>query len=125
MTDREAVDFLRKAVIYLGGRRTNRKQITWELYTEAMEKAINALEEKTMALPIPRSSPHGEWIPCEDRLPEEDGQYLVFLPDRNGTFMCADFLNGQWYPDDYECTSNHVIAWMPLPKPYKKEGEAE
>lgn len=67
---------------------------------------------------------HGEWIPCSERLPEENGRFLAFLPDRNGTFMCADFLKGQWYPDDYECTSDRVIAWMPLPEPYKKEGEA-
>ena len=61
----------------------------------------------------------GSWISCSERLPEEDGRFLVFLPDRNGTFMCADFLNGKWYQDDYECTSNHVIAWLPLPNPYE------
>lgn len=72
-------------------------------------------EQPTVEIPLV------EWIPCSERLPEEDGRFLVFLPDRKGTFMCADFLSGKWYPDDYECTSNHVIAWMPLPKPYRKE----
>lgn len=67
----------------------------------------------------PMVMPKQEWIPCSERLPEEDGRFLVFLPDRNGTFMCADFLSGKWYQDDYECTSNHVKAWMPLPEPYK------
>lgn len=72
----------------------------------------------------PMVMPKQEWIPLSERLPEEDGRFLVFLPDRNGTFMCADFLNGEWYTDDYECTSNHVIAWMPLPTPYK-EGDPD
>lgn len=71
-------------------------------------------------LPTVEERQHGDWIPCEYRLPEENGRFLVFLPDRNGTFMCADFLSGKWYPDDYECTSNHVIAWMPLPEPYEE-----
>ena len=73
---------------------------------------------------IDRNLKEPQWVPYSERLPEEDGRFLVFLPDRNGTFMCADFLGGKWYPDDYECTSNHVIAWMPLPKPYEKEGES-
>lgn len=77
---------------------------------EAVDLAVDALKEQ-----IDR-----KWIPCSERLPEEDGRFLVFLPDRKGTFMCADFLSGKWYPDDYECTSNHVIAWMPLPEPYKR-----
>lgn len=60
MTDIEAVDFLKKARIYLSVPRGNAKQITQELYIEAMTKAINALEEKTKALPLP-DRPHGEW----------------------------------------------------------------
>ena len=93
-------------------RRTRRNIVIPDLI-EAIEMAIEALKEK--------NERKQEWIPCSERLPEEDGRFLVFLPDRNGTFMCADFLGEKWYPDDYECTSNHVIAWMPLPEPYGKE----
>lgn len=53
------------------------------------------------------------WIPVSERLPE-DGRYLCDYGD------CIDFgqiHNGKWYVDG-------VIAWMPLPQPYKEESEA-
>ena len=35
----------------------------------------------------------------------------------------AEYENGKWVDDeeDYQC----VLAWMPLPKPYKTEMESE
>ena len=51
-----------------------------------------------------------KWIPCSERLPK-DGRYLCDYGD------CIDFgrmTNGEWYVDG-------VIAWMPLPEPYREE----
>lgn len=58
MTDKEAVDFLRKANIVLSVPRRGGKTITQILYAEALSRAISALEEKTKALPI------GEKLTC-------------------------------------------------------------
>ncbi len=66
------------------------------------------------------------WIPVEERLPE-NGTYLCTLDgelcgiDEPFAGMCG-IENGRW--DEEGC----VIAWMPLPEPYKekiglKEGE--
>lgn len=60
-----------------------------------------------------------EWIPCSERLPEEAGLYLVSMhrlgyPQRE----IDGFVRGKW-----ERYGNNVIAWMPLPEEYKKEGE--
>jgi len=63
------------------------------------------------------------WIPVSERIPE-DGRYLFSLPDRGGTIMCGDVMFGKFFSDDYEQTSDDVIAWMPLPEPYQK-GEQE
>ena len=58
-----------------------------------------------------------EWIPVEERLPE-DGTYLCTLDgelcglDEPFTGMCG-IENGKW--DEEGC----VIAWMPLPEPYQ------
>ena len=63
-----------------------------------------------------------QWIPCSERLPEEQGQYYV--SGGNKVWIC-DFLifsnsKGGWCNN----VSNPVVeAWMPLPEPYKKEGE--
>ena len=81
-----------------------------------------------------------EWIPCEERLPSEDGRYLVTIWDSGindfpliRMYSYAknlkavdkyDFpkkING-WFGYDgefgyYEVPD--VVAWMPLPEPYK------
>lgn len=60
---------------------------------------------------------HDGWIPVEERLPE-DGMYLCTLDgelcgiEETFTGMCG-IENGIW--DEPDC----VIAWQPLPEPYK------
>lgn len=59
-----------------------------------------------------------DWIPCNERLPE-DGTYLCTLDgeligeQEPFTGMCG-IKNGKW--DEEGC----VIAWKPLPEPYKQ-----
>lgn len=59
-----------------------------------------------------------QWIPVSERLPE-DGTYIATLDgklvgqEKPFTGMCG-IENGKW--DDEDC----VIAWMPLPEPYKE-----
>lgn len=63
----------------------------------------------------------GEWIPCSERLPDVDIEVLVSCKDRTTKYLYIDTdyrskKNGKWvyFGED-------VIAWMPLPKPYKEE----
>ena len=81
-----------------------------------------------------------KWIPCSERLPEEDGQYLVTEKGFFGDYLYVSIANygvpmmpmnkgkGRgWYIMDsegeYYCDMNRVLAWMPLPKPYKERKE--
>lgn len=104
---------------------------------EALEIAIKVLEQ-TM------------WIPCSERLPEElepvnitwvnhePEPYYHDIKDRN--FIATGiYYRGQWYWYSTTCAdylgeygSNEIdkvddaveiIAWMPLPEPYKAESE--
>jgi len=63
-----------------------------------------------------------QWIPCSERLPEVEELVLV-TDDSSGiktvdVDRCGQYENSNerfWY------YTQNVVAWMPLPKPYKEE----
>ena len=55
------------------------------------------------------------WIPCEERLPEPTQEVLV-----TGTNSCV--YTSRIVHGEFEYGGN-VVAWMPLPEPYKGERE--
>lgn len=66
----------------------------------------------------------GEWIPCSERLPSESDDYLCTIPlDADETYTSVlTFHKGRFYEDDDEWGATYhddVLAWMPLPDPYK------
>ena len=98
------------------------KHLEWgwtEKTVEAIEMGIHALEET-------------KWIPCSERMPEEAYGCLVTVMDCEAYSM-EDFENiypefvgwdgENWNDGDGEEISFEVIAWMPLPKPYKEKTE--
>ena len=50
----------------------------------------------------------GRWVPCEERLPDEDGYYLTFLDV--GIQKIIRFVDGAWNIDFYR-----VTHYRPLP----------
>ena len=54
-----------------------------------------------------------QWIPCSERLPEQNGKYLVV--GRQKAINILKFDGGRWYG------KWGVVAWMPLPSPYREE----
>ena len=69
------------------------------------------------------------WIPCSERLPSESGDYLCTIPlDAEETYTeVLTFHKGKFYEADAEWGETYhddVLAWMPLPTPYKG-GESE
>lgn len=55
-----------------------------------------------------------QWIPVEKKLPKKNSYVLATFDD--------GFVTGVEYTNDWElwADSGEVIAWMPLPKPYKE-----
>lgn len=78
-------------------------------------------EVQTALLGLPQG-----WIPCSEGLPKTMGEYLVTVlsnPSKNPISSAAFYFtlekefgtfksSGEWEKWD-------VVAWMPLPKPYK------
>ena len=82
---------------------------------------------------LPSAQPELRWIPCSERQPDKGDDYLVTLWDDGRTWVEIALWNetfgGRWqavlYNDvDYSDISN-VIAWMPLPEPYRPEGSRD
>ncbi len=96
---------------------------------EALEMAIQVLEQT-------------QWIPVSERLPEDSGDYLV-CPSNSVLEDYSDFSEVMIMPYDADCEAFgwwterydpislgfvdsdfnefEVLAWMPLPQPYKGE----
>lgn len=76
--------------------------------------------------------PHGEWIPlhfdseskCVSDFPNEmDGKLVIVT---NGEIVSVERIKKDAYDHFFPCGTffelEDVVAWMPLPEPYKKEG---
>jgi len=70
---------------------------------------------------LPPAQPEQRWIPCCERLPEESGYYIVTAHD--GVGHRTTFVKYQKKAKSWDLTGARsywrVIAWMPLPEPYK------
>ena len=74
--------------------------------------------------------PELQWIPCSERLPHGSCSDLVnvSIHDDSGDTP-FDYTSCGWVTTDGEYwivdneINNHVVAWMPLPEPYKGEQE--
>ena len=73
-----------------------------------------------------------KWIPVSEAMPEEDEEVLVTVrfdgtkDVKSSVYVeTASQIDGTWvsYSDEWKVSRNrhHVIAWMPLPEPYKGE----
>lgn len=104
---------------------------TFSTYDDTYDITIHCETEEEQKKVIERLS--ADWIPVAERLPEEDGRYLVTF--KYGIKVCMvgygsckrtvlgypighgwySLEEAQYYADD------SIIAWMPLPKPYKED----
>lgn len=60
----------------------------------------------------------GGWIPCSERLPEENQRVIGCFA--HGTVTELGFYDGLFH-GIYDYTTKVIIAWQPLPEPYKGE----
>ena len=78
-----------------------------EMYTDddAVEAIIN----------LPSAQPDTQWIPCSERLPDNDESVLI----SNSHGVTKAWWNGRFWTSIAVKKYKTVTAWMPLPEPYK------
>ena len=143
MTNEEAVKMLRtmQRTVYLGNRK----------FEDAIECAIKALSEPLQPWEVlvaqavlPHPEPH--WIPVTERLPEEEDSIFaryygtdrwrkaMFRKKSREVIVTSVFEDGELHTEVAHTTDGKwyvgvnvvprtVIAWMPLPEPYKEVTE--
>lgn len=67
----------------------------------------------------PTIEPHGTWIPCSERLPEEPLRSVIGWDEYRERCVFVRYSGGEWILGNHE--SVKVLAWMPVPEPYKEE----
>ena len=96
---------------------------------------VAAAHEKDMN--IIRKHMNDGWIPVEERLPEgkgNDGELIV--TDKDGRVWSGIYYGiteetdeepcfHKWDEEMWYCYKPDVIAWRPLPEPYRQETETE
>ena len=73
---------------------------------DAIEMGIHALKET-------------QWIPCSERLPENAMDVIAQFS--SGEVTELRYAGNGIFEGIYEYSTKVVIAWMPLPEPYREE----
>lgn len=90
----------------------------FEEYDDTFDLSIHCVNEEEREEILNRLNRW--WIPVSERLPEEDGCYLVTTTGTNN-----DIIDIAYYTDGIWHKASRIKAWMPLPEPYKAESEEE
>ena len=98
---------------------------SYSQYNEAWSDAIDRVRARLEN--FFKEKENDGWIPVEERLPEDPKENPVFdnkplelyLVDIGGGYPLRAFWNGKQFTDGWSILK--VIAWRPLPEPYRPE----
>ena len=120
-----------KVVEQLGKKQNNKGfggTIQEIFYDSGLEDAIEIVQSNGCVKTTSKKDNNG-WIPCSERLPEIRKDVLAAVKYNGfmgmyGTWMRIGHLesDNEWLGD---CIGGKVIAWQPLPEPYREEQEDE
>lgn len=73
---------------------------------------------------------YSKWVPVSERLPKageyiEDVAKYYLVQNEYGDMAVARYTHGEYWEQMYQLNpiSDEIVAWMPLPEPYKAESE--
>ena len=109
------------------------------VYNAPQDEQVILCPEHYVLCTLPSAQPEQQWIPCSERLPDKYGLYLVTMTEKAKAEDLGFDLdeidvrrmrynsNGWLMPRHIPAWINaavtdEVIAWMPLPEPYREDG---
>ena len=104
-------------------------KIELHTYAKSVSEAIDTIE--TLSAKVRANNMHGGWIPVEEKLPKDCENVLVYFEyyrygDYNKMFKTIGIsytFEGKWsgiINGQSGWTKSRIIAWMPIPEPYKE-----
>ena len=67
---------------------------------------------------------NGGWIPCSERLPEDDSTCIVTMEyPKHETVVDYGWFDREyvcWFVGMQEFRTSNILAWQPLPEPFKE-----
>ena len=122
MTNEELIEMFREDIFPMQAEHLSRLNFEGEGQLDKIEY----LRDTDSLLKLARKGLESEWIPVSERLPDHNGTYLT-------TMKYTGKSTGTIYIDLEETffdiargfnvgVNEEVLAWMPLPEPYKAEG---
>lgn len=95
------------------------------LHYDTTRKVCGYFEEEQPKVAVTDTNVGRKWIPCSDRMPEEDMDVIIstnsglvckgMYTERYGYAMRKGFMTEYGFRID-----KSVLAWQPLPEPYRK-----
>ena len=106
------------------------RAIVQEEITKSIELKENPYQLWYRIQALPSVTPQqrtGRWIPVSERVPEDGEEVLCFLGSEE---MAVLFRRNDWGQDErvdggFATGSYDVVAWMPLPLPFRAESEVD
>ena len=79
-----------------------------------------------MAKKIIRKHMNDGWVSVEERVPKEEG-YKVLVCSKKGNIDTGIYspYTKQWFIGNISALGKDIIAWRPLPEPYRPERSVE
>ena len=94
------------------------KEEVWKAFPHFLER-LQMAPVFALIREAPTIDAEQKWIPVSERLPDDDRTKVVTLA--NGNVEAGYYSNGDWWciGDTISLANPTVIAWMPLPLPWK------
>jgi hypothetical protein len=84
-----------------------------------LDDDISCILEEVESVDAKDTNVPSKWIPCSERLPENEMNVIAQFS--SGTVTELRYAGNGIFEGIYEYSTKVIIAWMPLPEPYKGE----